>query len=58
MYINNPNDTYFYKDVITFSCTEGYEFQDGHSSTCQASSQWSQPFPVCESNNIGIRAAF
>jgi len=47
--VDNPNSTYFYGYVITLSCKEGHILQAGNTSVCQATSEWSEPFPVCNS---------
>jgi len=36
-------------DVIILLCNEGYQHQHGDTAVCEASENWSEPFPVCKS---------
>ncbi|XP_066271849.1 CUB and sushi domain-containing protein 1-like [Branchiostoma lanceolatum] len=36
-----------YQDVVTFTCTQGYELNGASSVTCEADQQWSAPVPTC-----------
>ncbi|XP_019614742.1 PREDICTED: uncharacterized protein LOC109462620 [Branchiostoma belcheri] len=48
---------YYYGDVVTYSCDEGYELDGASSVTCQADQTWSEPVPTCQRVECPYRMA-
>ncbi|XP_078668410.1 CUB and sushi domain-containing protein 3-like [Branchiostoma floridae x Branchiostoma belcheri] len=43
----SPAGANSYQDVVTFTCTQGYELDGASRVTCQADQTWSEPIPTC-----------